>query len=106
MAEVELICAPAPTLRAILRNRLSHSARFKLEKLFALVSLAFVFSFAWGCQLRASRTVTKAIKRKSLFRQGLEDILRLLNNAYPRPDELRAFIRWLKCPIFESIFIV
>ncbi|MGK0188778.1 MAG: hypothetical protein ACI9R3_004592, partial [Verrucomicrobiales bacterium] len=42
----------------------------KLEKLFALVTLAFLFSFAWGCHLRATKKVTKALKRKSLFRQG------------------------------------
>jgi len=78
----------------------------KLEKLFALVSLAFLFSFGWGCQLRASRVATKAMSRKSLFREGLEDLLRLLTNDLPDPYELRCFIRWLKRPFFDSFFIV
>lgn len=78
----------------------------KLEKLFALVTLAFLFSFAWGCHLRATRKVTKALERKSLFRQGLEDILRLLSNPHLPAEELRHFIRWLNQPIFSSIFIV
>ena len=78
----------------------------KLEKLFALVSLAFLFSFGWGCQLRASRTATAAMKRKSLFREGLEDILRLLANDSPHPNELQDFIRWLKHTNLIPIFIV
>jgi transposase len=78
----------------------------KLEKLFALVTLAFLFSFAWGCQLRGTRKVTKSLKRKSLFRQGLEDILRLLSNPHLPSEEYRDFVRWLEQPIFTSIFIV
>ena len=78
----------------------------KLEKLFALVTLAFLFSFAWGCHLRATRKMTKALKRKSLFRQGLEDILRLLSNPHLPVGEFRDFIRWLNQPIYTSIFIV
>jgi hypothetical protein len=78
----------------------------KLEKLFALVSLAFLFSFGWGCQLRASRVATKAMARKSLFREGLEDILRILANNPAHSDGFRNFIRWLKCPDLDSFFIV
>jgi hypothetical protein len=77
----------------------------KLEKLFAMVTLAFLFSFSWGCHLRATRKVTKAMERKSLFRQGLEDILRLFTNPLPT-EEFQAFIRWLNQPVFSSIFIV
>ena len=78
----------------------------KLEKLFALVTLAFLFSFGWGCQLRATRKPTKALERKSLFRLGLEDILRLLSNPHLSFDRYRDFVRWLESPIFTSIFIV
>ena len=82
------------------------TAPAKLEKLFALVTLAFLFSFAWGCHLRSTRNVTKAMKRKSLFRQGLEDILRLLTNPHLPTEEFRDFVRWLNQPVFSSIFIV
>jgi len=78
----------------------------KLEKLFALVSLAFLFSFAWGCELRSTRKLTQAMKRKSIFRQGLEDILRLLNNPHLAAQERNAFIDWLKSPSWPNIFIV
>ncbi len=50
----------------------------KLEKLFAVLVVAFLFSFAWGSQLRAIEGhMTAAERRKSLFRQGLEDIVRM-----------------------------
>ena len=78
----------------------------KLEKLFALVSLAFLFSYGWGCQLRASATTPKAVLRKSLFRQGLEGILRLLGNPHLPDEEYRDFLQWLKQPIYLSIFVV
>ena len=78
----------------------------KLEKLFALVSLAFLFSFSWGCELRSTRKLTKAVKRKSIFRQGLEDILRLLNNPHLPSEERKAFTDWLKSPSWPNIFIV
>lgn len=78
----------------------------KLEKLFALVSLAFLFSFAWGCELRSTRKQTKAMKRKSIFRLGLEDIIRLLNNPHLPREEREAFTDWLKSPYWSKIFIV
>ena len=78
----------------------------KLEKLFALVSLAFLFSYAWGCQLRSAGSATQAMKRKSLFRQGLEDILRLTNNHHLPTEERKTFFDWLKAPFDPSIFVV
>ena len=78
----------------------------KLEKLFALVSLAFLLSFGWGCQLRATRKPTQAMKRKSLFRQGLEDILRLLGNPHLPAAEQRDFAAWIRQPNYFPIFVV
>lgn len=78
----------------------------KLEKLFALVTLAFLFSYAWGCHLRTTRKTTKAMARKSLFRQGLENILRLLSNLHLKPKEINEFLDWLKSPFLSTIFVV
>lgn len=83
---------------------LTHAA--KLEKLSALLSLAFLFSYAWGCQLRFTRKTSQAMKRKSLFRQGLENILRLLNNPHLKSEERKAFSNWIKSPFDPSIFVV
>ena len=82
----------------------------KLEKLFAVVVLAFLFSFAWGCHLRATgRKVTRQAQRKSLFRLGLEDILKLLSQPSVRArrsEEFKEFLNWLKHTEFDSIFLV
>ena len=78
----------------------------KIEKLIAVVSLAFLISYAWGSTLRQTRKQTAALKRKSHFRLGLEDILRLLNNLHLPKKELYSFIRWLKQPVWDLIFIV
>ena len=78
----------------------------KLEKLFALVTLAFLFSYAWGCHLRTTRKATKANARKSLFREGLESILRLLGNPHLKANERNEFIEWLRLPCLPSIFVV
>lgn len=82
----------------------------KLEKLFAVVVLAFLFSFAWGCHLRVSnRRTSRQSQRKSLFRLGLEDILQLLNQPSGRTqryEELKEFLHWLKRTKFNSIFLV
>jgi len=78
----------------------------KLEKLFAIVSLAFLYSYAWGCHLRANRKQNKATRRKSLFRLGLEGLLRLFGNPHLNSSEKSEFIQWLKVPTFTSIFVV
>jgi len=78
----------------------------KLEKLFAIVSLSFLFSYGWGCHLRKVSKPTAALKRKSIFRTGLEGILRLLGNPHLKESERQDFIDWLKLPIFHSIFVV
>jgi len=82
----------------------------KLEKLFAVVVLAFLMSFSWGCHLRAScRRISRQSQRKSLFRLGLEDILKLLNlplERSQRSEELKEFLHWLKNEKFDSIFLV
>jgi len=46
------------------------------------------------------------MKRKSIFRQGLEDILRLLNNPHLESRERHAFTDWLKSPLWGDFFVV
>ncbi len=82
----------------------------KLEKLFAVVTIAYIISFAWGCHLRAERhRISAKSNRKSLFRLGLEDILRLLSPGKTVPrhrDDLLLFLRWLSHSQFNSIFLM
>jgi len=82
----------------------------KLEKLFAVVALAFLLSFSWGSYLRAEKhRVSAQANRKSVFRLGLEDILRLGSPgqiSQALRDDLVLFIRWLERCQFSSIFLV
>jgi len=78
----------------------------KIDRLFALVALAFLISYSWGCELKAKNKSTKKLEKKSLFRRGLEDILRLLSNPKLFRDEIAEFFAWLKSPKFQNIFIV
>lgn len=85
----------------------------KLEVLLAVVSLAFLFSFAWGCRLRVmARAETVANRRKSLFRRGLEDILRLMqvrrntSTKTGQPPDIKEFGRWLATDVFNEISLV
>lgn len=82
----------------------------KLEKLFAVVVIAFVYSFGWGCQLRSQGVRTSAqSRRKSLFRLGLESLITLFDHGHSdrmKRAEQKNFIRWLNNPPEPSIFLV
>lgn len=87
----------------------------KLDKLFALLAIAFLVSFAWGCQIRNSQQQESAqSKRKSLFRLGLEDCLRISQASQSkdkdrrnkRRKELTCFKRWILGDIFHAISLV
>lgn len=87
----------------------------KLDKLFALLAIAFLVSFAWGCQIRKSQKQESAqSKRKSLFRIGLEDILRISQAIQSkdkkrrdkRRTEINEFKRWIFSEIYQAISLV
>lgn len=91
------------------------SSATKLDKLFAVLALAFLVSFAWGCHIRHSEQQTsKQSMRKSLFRLGLEDIIRIVQPMHyadklrrkRRDTELAIFSRWLMRADFWEIFLV
>ena len=87
----------------------------KLEKLFALVAIAFLVSFAWGCEIRKFRAQeTAQSKRKSLFRLGLEDILRIFTSNESKESQFRAkrrrrrllFEPWILSEMYDAISLV
>lgn len=81
-----------------------------LKKLFAVLFLGFLFSFAWGCHLRATlHKNSQQLQRKSLFWLGLENILQLLHqpsDKAKRSEKLKEVLHWLKQVKFNSIFLV
>ena len=87
----------------------------KLDKLFAVLALGFLVSFAWGCQIcHLKQQRSQQSKRKSLFRLGLEDILRMFqtirsrdkNRRENRRKEIDGFRRWVGRDTFYPIFLV
>jgi len=91
------------------------SAAPKLDKLFAVLAIAFLVSFAWGCQIRHSKQEESAqSKRKSLFRIGLEDLLRIFQATHSKDKarrrkrrmEINRFKRWLYSLQFYAISLV
>ena len=87
----------------------------KLDKLFAVLALGFLVSFAWGCQIRhLKQQYSKQSKSKSLFRLGLEDILRIFlpiqskdkKKRDKRREEQDRFKRWILQDKFYAIFLV
>ena len=82
----------------------------KLEKLFAIVTLAFTYSYAWGAHLRSQNSQPNAaLERKSLFRLGMEDILNMIQPSENDPlhsNRRKNFLRWLAHEPFNSIFLV
>ena len=82
----------------------------KLERLFAIVVLAFTYSFGWGCYLRTAALKTSAqSKRKSLFRLGLEDLVRLFDLSFTtklKKQDQRRFKNWILQSGDPAIFLV
>ena len=87
----------------------------KLDKLFTVLSLAFLVSFAWGCQIQhLKQQHSQQSKRKSLFRLGPEDILRIFQSIQckdkkrrdKRGKEQKKFIQLMLQDKFYAIFLV
>lgn len=82
------------------------SAPGKIEKLFAVLTLAFMISYGWGCEMKAKSTLTAPQKKKSIFRLGLDRIVQMFNNKDDFEDDLHALLDWFGQPNFRSILVV
>ena len=71
------------------------SDKKKLEKLMAILSLSFLYSYGWGLHLRTLEKQTKFYSRKSDFRYGLESILKMLVNPTRLNDLRELFFDWI-----------
>lgn len=83
------------------------SAPEKIEKLFGVLTLAFIISYGWGCEMKAGATGLSATqKRKSFFRLGLDRISQIFGNREDFRTEIRALLDWINRPNYDSIFVV
>lgn len=78
----------------------------KIEKLIGVLTLAFIVSFGWGCEMKAATHLTATQKRKSLFRLGLDRIAQIFANKDGFEDEIRDLFDWFSRPKHDSIFVV
>jgi hypothetical protein len=78
----------------------------KIEKLIGVLTLAFLVSFGWGCEMKAATRLTATQKRKSLFRLGLDRIAQIFANKDRFEDEIRDLFDWFSRPKYHSIFVV
>lgn len=67
----------------------------KLERLMALVSVSFLFSYAWGMHLRTLEKQTAFIRRKSDYRYGLGSLTNMARSPQKHKERIDEFFRWL-----------
>lgn len=82
------------------------SAPGKIEKLFAVLTLAFMISYGWGCEIKTKSTLTATQKKKSIFRLGLDRITQIVGNKEDFDSEIQALLHWFELPKYRSIFVV
>ena len=78
----------------------------KIEKLFAVLTLAFMISYGWGCEMKKSTTLSAPQKRKSTFRLGLDRISQIFGNFDVFEVEIHLLLKWFAQPKYHSIFVV
>ena len=67
----------------------------KLERLMALVSVSFLFSYAWGMHLRTLEKQTAFVRRKSDYRYGLASLMNMTLYPHKHKERVNEFFRWL-----------
>ena len=81
--------------------------RCKIDKLLAVVSLAFLFTLGWGVLLKEQqKNLTARQKRKSVFRLALDTLIEMLNNPDRNKQKISMFHEWITSRREPEIFVV
>ncbi len=82
------------------------SDRRKINKLIAVLAIAFLFTLGWGIIMKENNTLTVHQRRKSVFRLALD----LLNSMMAQPskhkERIKLFDQWLSSQLEPLIFVV
>lgn len=78
----------------------------KIEKLFGVLTLAFLICYGWGCKLKKSANTKAYLKRKSIFRLGLDEMVRMFTNQTRYRDKIDTLFDWLFEQKYDSIIVV
>ena len=68
----------------------------KMERLMAMVSISFLFSYGWGLHLRTLEKQTSFNKRQSHYRYGLGSLLRMFWAPKKHPYLIDEFFKWIE----------
>ena len=74
----------------------------KLERLMAVVSVSFLYSYGWGLHLRKTIKQSSFTRRQSDFRYGLNSILSMIWNPRGNTDSMNDFLEWIDIGTLET----
>jgi hypothetical protein len=81
--------------------------RRKIDKLLAVVTLAFLFTLGWGVLLKEqTQHLSARQKRKSIFRLALDALIEMLNKPHRNQQKINMFHDWITSKTQPSIFVV
>jgi len=78
----------------------------KIEKLFGILTLAFLISYGWGSEMKSTHDLKAYHKRKSIFRLGLDNIARMFTHRNCFKDEIEQLLNWFSGDKYSSIIVV
>jgi hypothetical protein len=80
--------------------------RRKIDKLLAVVSLAFLFTLGWGVLVKQQGSLNARQKRKSVFRLALDMLIEMFNNPERNKLIIKLFHEWITSDQEPLIFVV
>ncbi len=78
----------------------------KIEKLFGVLTLAFLISYGWGSEMKRNCDLKAYLKKKSIFRLGLDQIARIFTHREQFETKIAELLDWFSEPKYSSIIVV
>ena len=78
----------------------------KVEKLLAVLAFAFLITVGWGLIMRERKRLNAHQKRKSVFRLGLDQLLKMLATPNNHKESVDLFRQWVIGSAEPSNFVV
>lgn len=78
----------------------------KIDKLIAVLALAFLFTVGWGILMKENSTLNAHDKRKSTFRLALDMLQSTLNEPSKHKGRLEEFGKWISSDLKPQFFVV
>ncbi len=82
------------------------SDKKKIDKLMAVLTLAFLFTIGWGILLKEQNLLNAHQKRKSTFRLALDLIQSMFRKPNKHKEKIELFHQWVASDLNPQIFVV